>query len=76
MTFNWSPTNKYKTEVSITFDKSDEGTVVTVTETGYLIEDADVCLSCATGWGEALTFLKMYIEFGITTNELKCLLKL
>ncbi len=44
-----------------------EGTVVSVKEHGYQdsTEGHVRCLECATGWGEALTLLKFYVEHGL-----------
>jgi len=43
------------------------GTVVRLTESGYndTPEERDMILECASGWGEALTLLKFYLEHGI-----------
>ena len=43
------------------------GTVVTLYEYGYPASDAGLVnmLDCASGWGEALTLLKFYLEHGI-----------
>jgi hypothetical protein len=37
-------------------------------EQGYkqTTSSLQACLGCATGWGEALTLLKFYLEHGIT----------
>lgn len=55
------------TTVEIDLSETDEGTVVKVTESGY--EDSPEgwrrCIECATGWGEALTLLKFYLEHGV-----------
>ena len=55
------------TNVEMTFKEIKDGTLVTVKEYGY--EDSKEghkrCLECATGWGEALTLLKFYVEYGI-----------
>ncbi len=63
--FQWG--EKYKT--TITFDLKAEhgGTVVHLTEEGYpnTSEGRDMMLECASGWGEALTLLKFYLEFGV-----------
>jgi uncharacterized protein YndB with AHSA1/START domain len=54
---------------TITFNLSAEmgGTVIRLTEDGYLDtpEGRSSILECASGWGEALTLLKFYIEHGI-----------
>ena len=55
------------TTVEMDFEKSEEGTIVTVKEYGYkdTEEGRSRCLECATGWGEALTLLKFYVEHGL-----------
>jgi uncharacterized protein YndB with AHSA1/START domain len=56
------------TTVELDFEEVEGGTLVSVREHGY--EDSEKghrrCLECATGWGEALTLLKFYVEHGIT----------
>lgn len=55
------------TTVEMDFKEVEEGTVVSVKESGY--QDTKKghvrCLDCATGWGEALTLLKFYVEHGL-----------
>ena len=55
------------TTVEMDFIETTSGTIVELRESGYLdtIEGHERCLSCATGWGEALTLLKFYVEHGI-----------
>ena len=55
------------TTVEMDFTEVDEGTIVTLKEHGYqdTEEGHKRCLECATGWGEALTLLKFYVEHGI-----------
>lgn len=68
--FQWSPGNSTTT---VTFDllAYREGTLVTLEETGYsnTTEDIIACIGCATGWGEALTLLKVYLELGIVYKQ-------
>jgi uncharacterized protein YndB with AHSA1/START domain len=55
------------TTVEITFEEEDGGTVVRLRESGYP-DDATgrrVMLDCASGWGEALTLMKFWVEHGI-----------
>ncbi|HEY4000317.1 MAG TPA: SRPBCC domain-containing protein [Candidatus Xenobia bacterium] len=61
--FEWSP-GRRPTTVRISIEPRGPGTVVTLRETGHTSEDAETHVSCATGWGEALTLLKFYLEFG------------
>jgi uncharacterized protein YndB with AHSA1/START domain len=66
--FQWHPDGKaYATTVEIDFEPSDEGTVVRLTERGYRDTPSGrkAILNCATGWGEALTLLKFYVEHGL-----------
>jgi uncharacterized protein YndB with AHSA1/START domain len=70
--FMWHPGKSYTT-VSFLLEPQGGGTMVTVTETGYSMEPEDIgaFVSCATGWGEALTLLKFYMECGITYGEIE-----
>ncbi len=62
--FEWG-----ETPTKVEFDLSAEfgGTVVRLKESGYndTPKDRDMILECASGWGEALTLLKFYLEHGI-----------
>ena len=62
--FQWG-----KNRTTVTFDLKAEfgGTSVTCTENGYSDSPEDVAsmLDCASGWGEAVTLLKFYIEHGV-----------
>ena len=64
--FTWHP-GANETLVSLQFRSSKNGCFLSVEETGYsnTAEDLDVALKVASGWGEALTLLKMYVEHGI-----------
>jgi uncharacterized protein YndB with AHSA1/START domain len=64
--FQWGPEEK-ATMVSFELSSERGGTVVTLTEHGYknTPESRAMMLECATGWGEAVTLLKFYIENGI-----------
>ena len=66
--FEWHPDNSsYATTVTLTFESIDEGTIVKVTETGFQDTPSGrkALIGCATGWGEALTMVKYYLEHGI-----------
>lgn len=56
-----------ETTVRLSLEPRGAGTLVRVSESGYSYEEADVrsCLDCACGWGEALTLLKFYLEYGV-----------
>ena len=68
--FQWGQDGK---ETTIRFELSamDGGTVVALTEDGYqdTPEGRAMILECASGWGEALTLLKFYIEHGIVYDS-------
>lgn len=61
--FTWHP-GMMETLVSFTFEKLGDGCMLTVKETGYSNEEKDVsiAISVASGWGEALTLLKFFVE--------------
>ncbi len=66
--FQWHPdNNSYATNVHFELDESDKGTIIVVREYGFenTPKGRKALLSCATGWGEALTMLKYYLEHGI-----------
>jgi len=58
------------TTVTFTLKRLGSGTVVEVSDAGYKLDELshEYCgfAGCASGWGEAITLLKMYIEHGIT----------
>lgn len=67
--FQWAADKpSYKTTIEMDFEPVDEGTIIRLKEYGY--EDTHsgrvAMLDCATGWGEALTLLKFYVERDIT----------
>ena len=66
--FSYSWWTDPSTTVSLEFSTTDEGTLVTVHEEGYQNSPTgwERCLDCATGWGEALTLVKFYLEHGVT----------
>ncbi|GET41981.1 SRPBCC family protein [Microseira wollei] len=68
--FQWSP-GENPTTVVITLKQLGEGTLLKLVESGYSPSDTDfqACLGCAIGWGEALTLLKFYLEYGVTYGE-------
>ena len=65
--FEWSPLKGHPTRVMIVITAVDDGSIVTVRESGYPDTEIakQVMLGCATGWGEALTLLKFYLEHGV-----------
>jgi len=70
--FQWGSEGK---ETTVRFELSSQGneTIVTVTEEGYrdTPEGRAMIMECASGWGEAVTLLKFYIEHGIIYNSRK-----
>lgn len=70
--FEWYPVGRENpTTITFVMEPHPEGTVVTVTEEGYPdTKDARaMMMECATGWGEAITLLKFYLEHGVTYNQ-------
>jgi uncharacterized protein YndB with AHSA1/START domain len=63
--FEWSPAKGLTTTVSFELEEGEEGTLVTVVESGYSENHLDTLVHCAAGWGEALTLLKAYMHYNI-----------
>lgn len=66
--FTWHPDGpQYATTVEIDFEMVDQGTVVRLRESGYQNTPSgwQALTNCAAGWGEALTLLKFYVEYGL-----------
>lgn len=66
--FQWKvDTDSYNTTVEIDFEPVEEGTLVRLVEYSY--EDTPTglkdMLARASGWGEALTLMKFYVEHGV-----------
>lgn len=67
--FLWHPAgSEHPTTVEVHFEAVEDGTVVRLREYGYPATERGLraCLDCATGWGEALTLLKFYVEYGLS----------
>jgi uncharacterized protein YndB with AHSA1/START domain len=65
---SWAPGNPAgKTTANVTFEQRDDGTVVSLSETGYRFapKSIEAYMEIASGWGEALTLLKFYVEHGL-----------
>lgn len=64
--FQWGQTGK-ETTIRFELKPQGDGTLLTVTEDGYYDtpEGRQMILECASGWGEAATLLKFYIEHGV-----------
>lgn len=70
--FEWYPVGEdHPTIITFEMTLQESATVVTVTEDGYpnTPDGRAMILECASGWGEALTLLKFYLEHGITYNQ-------
>lgn len=66
--FQWHPDNmSYSTTVEIVFEEGRGGTIIRLREWGYQDTPSGrkKMLECASGWGEALTLWKFYVERGI-----------
>src|SRR5262249_31655967 len=75
--FQWT-TAGHPTTVDFCLAERGPGTILTVTESGYTGDDLGATgvvgqmdnrspfAMCASGWGEALTLLKFYLEHGVT----------
>ncbi len=66
--FQWRPDNpSYATTVEIDLERVAEGTVIRLREHGYqdTPEGRRKLVECATGWGEALTLWKFFMEHGL-----------
>ena len=66
--FQWHPDSpEYATTVEIDIEPDDQGTVIRLRESGYQDTSSgrQAFASCAAGWGEALTLLKFYVEYGL-----------
>ncbi|HLE50978.1 MAG TPA: SRPBCC domain-containing protein, partial [Anaerolineales bacterium] len=66
--FQWYPDNpSYPTTVEVDFQPTAGGTIIRLREHGYhdTPTGRKALINCATGWGEALTLLKFYVEHGI-----------
>jgi len=64
--FQWGQVGR-ETTIRFELEPLGDGTVVTVTEDGYYDtpDGRKMILECASGWGEATTLLKFYIEHGV-----------
>jgi uncharacterized protein YndB with AHSA1/START domain len=65
--FQWGAEGSVTT-ITFEINAVENGSVVTLTEDGYknTPEGRAMMLECASGWGEAVTLLKFYMEHGIT----------
>jgi len=58
------------TEVKLSLKEVDDGTLLSVRESGYedSKEGREAIVNCSTGWGEAITLIKIYAEHKISYN--------
>ena len=66
--FQWHPDlPDYATTVEINIEPDYDGTIVSLREYGYADTPSahSAMMNCATGWGEAITLLKFYLEYGL-----------
>ncbi len=65
--FQWTPGDS-TTTVAFDLKPLGSGTHLSVEESGHTTspKDLEALVECATGWGEALNLLKMYMEHGVT----------
>ena len=65
--FQWGLASGNPTTITFDLEPAHGGTILTITETGYQDTDAAraMILECASGWGEAATLLKFYLEHGV-----------
>ena len=68
--FNWTP-GVTQTRVTFALQALADGTLLTVTESGYknTATDLKTYMGCATGWGEALTLLKVFLEHDVIYGQ-------
>jgi len=64
--FQWNSGDS-KTTITFVLRPHGQGTIVQVEETGYTMSERDMqaLVECASGWGEALALLKVYLEHGV-----------
>lgn len=66
LVFQWTPGGS-TTTIAFNLQPLGPGTRLSVSESGHKLtqKDVDALVDCATGWGEALTLLKFYLEHGV-----------
>lgn len=71
VSFNWNfGLSAGPTKTILELSESKDGTILSVTESGYenSEEGVEALMECSTGWGEALTLIKIFAEHGISYN--------
>ena len=70
--FQWGSSSKEGlTTISFALEQKHGGTVLTIRENGYYDtpKGRRMILECASGWGEAMTLLKFYLEHGVVYTQ-------
>ena len=68
LVFQWRPDSPdYYTTIELDFQPVEEGTIVRLREYGYHDTPSGraALMECATGWGEALTLAKFFVEHNL-----------
>jgi uncharacterized protein YndB with AHSA1/START domain len=70
--FKWGKEGQ-ETTIRFEIEPMGSGTLLTITEDGYpdTPEGHKSILECASGWGEAATLLKFYLDRGVTYKRPK-----
>jgi uncharacterized protein YndB with AHSA1/START domain len=68
--FQWTAGDS-TTTIEFDLEPLGPGTVLTVRESGHTTSEKDLeaLVECASGWGEAVTLLKVYLEHGVTYGD-------
>ena len=66
--FTWTP-GEHETTVTLGFEPRGDGCMLSVHESGHTQEEVGIALQVATGWGEALTLFKFYVEHGLVYGK-------
>ncbi len=68
--FQWTPGDS-TTTILFDLQPRGSGTILSVEESGHSDSPRDLAalVECASGWGEALALLKMYLEHGVTYGQ-------
>lgn len=65
--FQWDAASGHPTTIDVTFERAPDGTLMTLRHSGHqdTPKGRRALVGCASGWGEALTLLKFYVEHGL-----------
>lgn len=69
--YKWVNRQRYWTDVVISIEGNFDGATVEVVETGFPEGDEghQIALENSSGWGQALTMLKYFVEHGVTYSN-------